>query len=182
MTWTPFPFDPPPMNQAMNESKTPRIRATNLGLSTALEVCQTCGAAQCPSQIESGECFYCIARKLKAELAASRAREVQLRDTVIISLDTLTDGETSEPCPYIPAIESCRKALTLPPAPVVPLAEHEQALAMIGVYKDRVPRELAEKLADALDDIANMPEHDQDDAHRLRHKAKFALTEWRAAK
>lgn len=30
-------------------------------------------------------------------------------------------------------------------------------------------------LRDVLFDIANMPEHDQDDAHRLRHKAKRAI-------
>ena len=59
----------------MSESKTPlHVRATNLGLSGALEVCQTCGTAQCPSQIESGECFYCISRKLKAELAAMKQK------------------------------------------------------------------------------------------------------------
>jgi hypothetical protein len=32
-----------------------------------------------------------------------------------------------------------------------------------------------EALEEALRDIANMPEHDQDDAHRLRYKAKQSL-------
>ena len=31
-----------------------------------------------------------------------------------------------------------------------------------------------ERLRAALDDIENMPRYDQDDAHRLRHKAKKA--------
>lgn len=45
----------------------------------------------------------------------------------------------------------------------------------------KAERELDEKtnevarLREALEDIANMPEYDQDDAHRLRHKAKMAL-------
>lgn len=30
-------------------------------------------------------------------------------------------------------------------------------------------------LKNVLSDIANMPEHDQDDAHRLRHKAQHAI-------
>jgi len=32
-----------------------------------------------------------------------------------------------------------------------------------------------EKLREALEDIANMPKIDQDDEHRLRHKAQMAL-------
>lgn len=32
-----------------------------------------------------------------------------------------------------------------------------------------------EELLNVLDDIANMPEYDQDDAHRLRYKAAQAL-------
>lgn len=36
-------------------------------------------------------------------------------------------------------------------------------------------RKETEHFRNALIDIANMPEHDQDDAHRLRHKATQAL-------
>jgi hypothetical protein len=36
-------------------------------------------------------------------------------------------------------------------------------------------------LTEALGDIANMPKIDQDDEHRLRHKAKVALEAWRAS-
>lgn len=32
-----------------------------------------------------------------------------------------------------------------------------------------------DELLEALEDIANMPEHDQDDAHRLRYKARAAI-------
>ena len=41
---------------------------------------------------------------------------------------------------------------------------------------DRLTAKVAE-LEKALTDIADMPEHDQDDAHRLRHKANFALSD-----
>jgi hypothetical protein len=37
-------------------------------------------------------------------------------------------------------------------------------------------------LVSALEDMANMPEHDQDDAHRLRHKARAALVLAKGAK
>ena len=33
-------------------------------------------------------------------------------------------------------------------------------------------------ITDDLEDIALMPEYDQDDAHRLREKAKVAIAKW----
>mgnify|MGYP003656809063 CR=1 FL=1 len=36
-------------------------------------------------------------------------------------------------------------------------------------------------LTDDLEDIANMPKIDQDDEHRLRHKAQKAVEKWRKA-
>ena len=41
-------------------------------------------------------------------------------------------------------------------------------------HRDKLDAE-NKTLKDTLADIANMPEYDQDDAHRLRHKAKRAI-------
>lgn len=50
----------------------------------------------------------------------------------------------------------------------------EEALDESQRRKERAEAESA-RLRGALEGIANMPEHDQDDAHRLRHTARAAL-------
>ena len=40
----------------------------SLKLTTCMETCATCGAAYCPSDVEAGECIWCIAKGFKAEL------------------------------------------------------------------------------------------------------------------
>jgi vacuolar-type H+-ATPase subunit E/Vma4 len=50
-----------------------------------------------------------------------------------------------------------------------------QADGMVDAEIVRQLRAEVERLRDALSDIANMPEYDQDDEHRLRHKARKAL-------
>ena len=66
----------------------------------------------------------------------------------------------------------------------IPESGHYSALILRVVSADKArrlererdeARELARELRDALADIRDMPEIDQDDEHRLRHKAKKAL-------
>lgn len=83
--------------------------------------------------------------KLKQELAISQAREVQLRER-LGNYECECDDSTGHIC------SSCA-GLSLPPPPGISLAE----------------------VIDILTDMAEMPHHDQDDEHRLRHKAKRAL-------
>jgi hypothetical protein len=52
----------------------------------------------------------------------------------------------------------------------------EAVADIIHAHYPSPPLATIRQAKEALEDIANMPEYDQDDAHRLRHKGKTALT------
>lgn len=71
---------------------------------------------------------------------------------------------------------------TLNQVEMISETRYDEILRLRGLLLDgNIKRkELTDQLTrhqDALRDIATMPKHDQDDEHRLRHKAKVALTE-----
>ena len=73
-----------------------RITATNMRHMNALETCQTCGAQQCPSQIESGQCFYCIANQLKYKLDESNRKLTTIYNLVEGDADGTVDSTPYE--------------------------------------------------------------------------------------
>ena len=77
----------------MSETKKPiATSGTNLGVAAFQEVCDTCGSLECPSRIEAGQCFYCIARQFRAERDAAKG----LCDTLASALDSIAKWNLPE--------------------------------------------------------------------------------------